>query len=167
MRSKFKVTKWVPLPIYSHPFHSMPISHPTTPGIQLLQNLTLKMQYQGHIVGSTSCRLVSLLFHVQAEISLHQCIKKTTSYTPQFITHLFKQVWLQNCRLRTVTKTTFSVMLTFNKCRTILQDESANMSPWWPLLGLLSWCPICKSIHCNLIDDWAPADEIYGCPIFK
>ena len=52
------------------------------------------------------------------------------------------------------------------------------------VLGLLSWCAICKfpyeillegftnwlkfhSSHSNSFEDWAPADSIYGCPIFK
>ena len=36
------------------------------------------------------------------------------------------------------------------------------MSPWWPLLGLLSWCCILKSSHCNLFKDQAPIESIYG-----
>ena len=32
------------------------------------------------------------------------------------------------------------------------------MSPWWPLLGLLSWCLIFQSSHCNSFEDWAPVD---------
>ena len=28
-----------------------------------------------------------------------------------------------------------------------------GMSSWWPLLRLLSWCPIIKSSHCNLFED--------------
>ena len=43
----------------------------------------------------------------------------------------------------------------------------SGMPPWWPLLGLLSWCPICKSSQCNSFEDQAPVDFIYGCPIFK
>ena len=46
-RSKIKVTKWVRLPTDSRPFLSMSIGHPT-PGIQFFQNLTLKIQGQGH-----------------------------------------------------------------------------------------------------------------------
>ena len=42
-----------------------------------------------------------------------------------------------------------------------------GMSPWWPLPGLLFRFPILKSNHCNSFEDWAPVDEIYGCPIFK
>ena len=35
----------------------------------------------------------------------------------------------------------------------------------WPLLELLSWCPILS--HCKSFEDQAPVDEIYGCLIFK
>ena len=41
------------------------------------------------------------------------------------------------------------------------------MSPWWPLLGLLSWHPIFPSSHCNSFKDSAVVDFIYGCPIFE
>ena len=37
------------------------------------------------------------------------------------------------------------------------------MSPWWPLLGLLSWC----LNHRNSFENRTPADFICGCPIFK
>ena len=47
MRSKFKVTKWVWLLIDSHPFYSKLIS-PLIPGMQLFENLTLKIKGQGH-----------------------------------------------------------------------------------------------------------------------
>ena len=42
-----------------------------------------------------------------------------------------------------------------------------NMSPWWPLLELLSWCPIFKWSLCKSSKDGAPIDEIYGCHIFE
>ena len=45
--SKFEVTMWVKHSIDSHPFRSMSISHPI-PEILLFQNLTLKIQSQGH-----------------------------------------------------------------------------------------------------------------------
>ena len=47
MRSKFEVTMWVYHFIDSHPFRSMSIGHPI-PEIRLFQNLTLKIQGQGH-----------------------------------------------------------------------------------------------------------------------
>ena len=47
MRSKFKITYWVQHPIDSHPFHSKSFS-PPIPEIWLYQNLTLKIQVQGH-----------------------------------------------------------------------------------------------------------------------
>ena len=47
VRSKLKVKTWVQHSIDSHPFHSMSIAHPI-PDIQLFQNLTLKIQGQGH-----------------------------------------------------------------------------------------------------------------------
>ena len=31
-----------------------------------------------------------------------------------------------------------------------------GLYPWWLLLGLLSWYPICKSSHCNSFEDQAP-----------
>ena len=31
------------------------------------------------------------------------------------------------------------------------------MSPWWPLLGLLSWFPILKSSPCNSFEYWCPS----------
>ena len=46
-RSQLKVTKKVYHPIDSYPFRSMSIG-PPIPGIQLFQNLTLKIQGQGH-----------------------------------------------------------------------------------------------------------------------
>ena len=45
--------------------------------------------------------------------------------------------------------------------------EEWGISPWWPLLGLLSWCPVFKRSHCISFEDWVPVDEIYGYPIFK
>ena len=47
VRGMLKVTTWVQHSIDSHPFHSMSIGHPI-PEIQLFQNLTLKIQGQGH-----------------------------------------------------------------------------------------------------------------------
>ena len=41
------------------------------------------------------------------------------------------------------------------------------MSPWWPILGLLSWCPIHKSRLFNSYGDWASLDFIYRCLIFR
>ena len=40
-------------------------------------------------------------------------------------------------------------------------------SHWWPFLELLSWCPIFMSSPCNSLEDLAPVDFIYVCPIFK
>ena len=47
VRWTLKVTTWVQHSINSHLFRSMSISHPI-PEIQLFQNLTLKIQGQGH-----------------------------------------------------------------------------------------------------------------------
>ena len=47
VRWTLKVTTWVQHSIDSHPFNSMSISHPI-PEIWLFQNLTLKIQGQGH-----------------------------------------------------------------------------------------------------------------------
>ena len=47
VRWTLKVTTWVQHSIDSHPFNSMSISHPI-PEIRLFQNLTLKIQGQGH-----------------------------------------------------------------------------------------------------------------------
>ena len=45
---------------------------------------------------------------------------------------------------------------------------SYGMSHWPPLLGLYLYGAIpFKSSHCNLFEDRAPVDFIYGCPIFK
>ena len=38
---------------------------------------------------------------------------------------------------------------------------SSGMSPWWPLLGLLHWCPIFMSSHINSFQGRAPVDFIY------
>ena len=35
-------------------------------------------------------------------------------------------------------------------------------SPWRATPGLLSWCPIFKSRHCNSFEDRSPVDFIYG-----
>ena len=42
-----------------------------------------------------------------------------------------------------------------------------SMPIWWPLLRLLSWCPVFISSHCNACGDWASVDLVYRCPIFK
>ena len=47
VRWMLKATTWVQHSINSHPFRSMSIGHPI-PEIQLFQNLTLKIQGQGH-----------------------------------------------------------------------------------------------------------------------
>ena len=47
VRWTLKVTAWVQHSIDSHPFNSMSIGHPI-PEIWLFQNLTLKIQGQGH-----------------------------------------------------------------------------------------------------------------------
>ena len=36
-----------------------------------------------------------------------------------------------------------------------------GVSPWWPLLGPISWYPIFRSSHCNSTEDRAPVDFIY------
>ena len=38
----------------------------------------------------------------------------------------------------------------------ISDGDIVDMSPWWPLLGLLSWCPIFKSSHCNSFEVRVP-----------
>ena len=84
VRLTLKVTTWVQHCIDSHPFHSKSIDHPI-PEIRLFQNLTLKIQGQGHRwgerwksqsgcnilldieshnMGPTLYRLTSLSFHV-------------------------------------------------------------------------------------------------------
>ena len=73
-RSQLKVTKKVYHPIDSYPFRSMSIG-PPIPGIQLFQNLTLKIKGQGHGWGQSwksqhgsniqsTHSLTSLSFHV-------------------------------------------------------------------------------------------------------
>ena len=66
VRSKCKVTMWVWHHIHSLPFGSMSIG-PPIPEIQYFQNLTLKIQGQGHSSSSQSCyttyRLISLSSH--------------------------------------------------------------------------------------------------------
>ena len=47
VRSKFKVTTWVQHSVNSHPFRSMSIGHPISE-LRLFQNLTLKIEGQGH-----------------------------------------------------------------------------------------------------------------------
>ena len=42
-----------------------------------------------------------------------------------------------------------------------------NMSPWWPLLGLMSRYPIFKWNHYNSFEHWAPTDLINRYPTFK
>ena len=41
------------------------------------------------------------------------------------------------------------------------------MTPWWPLLVLLTWYLFIKSSQCNSFEDQVPVDEIYGYLIFK
>ena len=53
VRGKLKATTWVQHSIDSHPFHPMSICHPI-PEIWLFQNLTLKIQGQGHGWGESS-----------------------------------------------------------------------------------------------------------------
>ena len=33
------------------------------------------------------------------------------------------------------------------------RNSTSNRACWWPLLELLSWCPICKRSHCNSSED--------------
>ena len=35
-----------------------------------------------------------------------------------------------------------------------------------PSVGLLSWCPIFQSSHCNTFGNRPPVNSIYGCPVF-
>ena len=63
VRWTMKVTTWVQHSIDSHPFHSMSISYPF-PEIWLFQNLTLKIQGQGHGLGErwksqSGCNILS------------------------------------------------------------------------------------------------------------
>ena len=63
VRGKFKATTWVQHSIDSHPFHPMSIGHPI-PEIQHFQNLTLKIQVQGHRWGEhwksqSGCNILS------------------------------------------------------------------------------------------------------------
>ena len=53
VRSKLKVTIWVQHSVNSHPFHSMSIGH-HIPELHLFQNLTLKINRQGHGWGDSS-----------------------------------------------------------------------------------------------------------------
>ena len=53
VRSKLKVKTWVQHSVDSHPFHSMSIGHPI-PELWLFQNLTLKIEGQGHGWGHSS-----------------------------------------------------------------------------------------------------------------
>ena len=64
VRWPLKVTAWVQHSIDSHPFNSMPIGHPI-PEIWLFQNLTLKIQGQGHGWGEcwksqSGCNILSI-----------------------------------------------------------------------------------------------------------
>ena len=71
MRWTLKVTTWVQHSIDTHPINSMSIGHPI-PEIWLFQNLTLKIQDQGHGWGEhwksqSGCKLLlthTLSFHV-------------------------------------------------------------------------------------------------------
>ena len=63
VRWTMKATTWVQHSIDSHPFNSMSIGHPI-PEIQLFQNLTLKIQGQGHVWGEcwksqSGCNILS------------------------------------------------------------------------------------------------------------
>ena len=64
MRWPLKITAWVQHSIDSHPFNSMSIGHPI-PEIWLFQNLTLKIQGQGHGWGEhwksqSGCNILSI-----------------------------------------------------------------------------------------------------------
>ena len=67
VRWTLKVTTWLQHSIDSHPFHSMSIGHPI-PEIRLFQNLTLKIQGQGHGWGErwksqSGCNILSTHMH--------------------------------------------------------------------------------------------------------
>ena len=49
-------------------------------------------------------------------------------------------------------------------CETTMQQ---GMSPWWALMGLISWCPIITSISYNPFEDQVPVGFIYKWLIFK
>ena len=55
--------------------------------------------------------------------------------------------------------------LIFQQDRHNTSLTNEHMSPWQPLLGLLTWSPIFKSSHCNSLEDRAPVDLIFGCPL--
>ena len=67
VRGTLKVTTWVQHSIDSHPFNSMSIGHPI-PEIRLFQNVTLKIQGQGHGWGEpwksqSGCNILSPHIH--------------------------------------------------------------------------------------------------------
>ena len=62
----------------------------------------------------------------------------------------------------------YQVWVTFlSGVNDVAHNAQYGMSPWWPLLEILSWYPVMKSSLCNSFEDRAPVDFIYGCPIFK
>ena len=93
LRSQLKVTKKVYHPIDSYPFRSMSIG-PPIPGIQLFQNLTLKIQGQGHGWG-------------QSLKSQHGSSIQSThiSFVPcqsgiQFLSYNFSKIWPWKSRVK-------------------------------------------------------------------
>ena len=134
MRSKFNVTKWVRLPIDSHPFHSMSIS-PPIPGIWIFQNLIkskVKVIAQDHKVDLTSVQLKSLsrtgpktiihpvtpddliMLHVMALIP-YTCLG----------THITVPSWVQQHLIAAMSRTCH-VLQMFAEC-TCLQSHRKNV----------------------------------------
>ena len=103
VRGKLKVITWVQHSIDSHPFYPMSMGHPI-PEIQLFQNLTLKIQGQGHGWGVSSksqsgCNILS------TRIPFVPC----QSALP-FLRHsIFKKFDLENPRSRSWVRWTLKV----------------------------------------------------------
>ena len=95
VRSKFKVTMRIQRPIDWHPFRSMSIG-PAIPGIQLLQNLTLQFQGQGHGWAQRSKPQCGSNF-----LSTHILFVPCQSALP-FLGYSFFKIWPWNSEVKVI-----------------------------------------------------------------
>ena len=116
-RSQLKVTKKVYHPIDSYPFRSMSIG-PPTPGIQLFQNLKLKIQGQGHGWGQ------SLKSQHGSNIQSTHIPFVPCQSGIQFLSYDFSKIWPWKSRVKVMGE---------------VKVESHNMGPTFNRLTSLSF----------------------------
>ena len=143
---KLKVTTWVQHSINSHPFHPMSIGHPI-PEIRLFQNLTLKIQGQGHGWGQrwksqSGCNI----------LSTHIPFVPCQTAIP-FLRYDFFKIWPWKSKVKvkwpwgcTTTGLDNSIELQMVLIHPVVSDIRVPQSPAQVLPDLTSFWPMGKPI---------------------